>query len=198
MISKIDGLIEALKRRRSRIKEIYLQVNNIEDETATLLYDAIDAKPNIIVLNLSKNKLTDISCSALGVMVNGNDALKELYLGQNTITQQGAIQILDGLLKRPILTVLDLSWNRLSIKPLVEIKENEGFFDYLGKLFLEHDKLIHFDISFNKFSRKEAEVIAEFLKQNHTLMGFHFNLNAGVLDDQQFIIFPHYLEKEHY
>jgi len=46
------------------------------------------------------------------------------------------------------------------------------------------------DLSWNRFSLKDSKIISEILKKNHTIFGFHFDGNYGVLNERQFITFP--------
>ena len=53
--------------------------------------------------------------------------------------------------------------------------------------FKSNTQLVHLDLSYNSFERRELEVIGEALKENHTLMGLHIEGNEGRLDPQGFI-----------
>ena len=47
--------------------------------------------------------------------------------------------------------------------------------------------LIHVDLSHNHIQMDDVEIIAEGLKINHSILGFHFAGNAGYVDMKGFI-----------
>lgn len=49
-------------------------------------------------------------------------------------------------------------------------------------------ELIHFDLSFNRISYKITCNIAEGLKKNKTIIGFHYTGNSGYVDTKGFLI----------
>lgn len=55
--------------------------------------------------------------------------------------------------------------------------------------FLEDNKsVVHFDLSCNSFRYDECVQIAEGLKVNHTVYGFHFDGNYGYVDSEGFLL----------
>jgi hypothetical protein len=54
--------------------------------------------------------------------------------------------------------------------------------------FRENKSLIHVDISHNNVPKVDMEIIAEGLKDNHTIMGIHVAGNAAYVDNQGFVI----------
>lgn len=48
--------------------------------------------------------------------------------------------------------------------------------------------MMHIDLSANGFSFQDCNLIAEGLKQNHTVYGFHFAGNYGYVDTKGFLI----------
>jgi len=49
-------------------------------------------------------------------------------------------------------------------------------------------KLRHLDISYNKFTMEEIELIGEGLKANHTILGIHVEGNQGYYDHKGYLI----------
>ena len=49
-------------------------------------------------------------------------------------------------------------------------------------------KIIHLNLSYNNFSYDECDIIAEMLKDNHTIYGFHFAGHYGYVDNLGFFI----------
>lgn len=54
--------------------------------------------------------------------------------------------------------------------------------------FKDNKSLIHVDISHNKMLKIDMEIIAEGLKDNHTIMGIHVSGNAAHVDNQGFVV----------
>ena len=46
------------------------------------------------------------------------------------------------------------------------------------------------DLVSNGFNREESEKLAETLKKNHTMYGFHFEGNVGFTDEKMFLRIP--------
>jgi hypothetical protein len=57
------------------------------------------------------------------------------------------------------------------------------------KVFDKEDKisLIHLDMSFNNYSKKESQMIADGIFNNHSIYGFHFAGNYGDVDCKGFL-----------
>ena len=49
-----------------------------------------------------------------------------------------------------------------------------------AKFLTENNKLVHLDLSFNKISEKDTEIMGKALSENHSLIGFHYNGNSSV------------------
>lgn len=47
----------------------------------------------------------------------------------------------------------------------------------------ENKSLVHVDISHNKMSKIDVEIIAEGLKENHSILGIHMSGNSGHVDN---------------
>ena len=114
-------------------------------------------------------------------MLELNSSLEELYLQWNQIKSQGGTNIVNGLKLAPKLRVLDFSWNSLGLNGSQFAK---NFAAYIA----ENTTLIHLDLSNNYINKDDAKIIAEDLKLNHTLYGFHFYGNMGYVDHKGFLI----------
>lgn len=53
---------------------------------------------------------------------------------------------------------------------------------------MQNQTLIHLDFSNNDFAAPEVEIIAEGLKENHSIMGIHMIGNEAVTDAMGFIV----------
>ena len=95
----------------------------MNDLTVIDLCNSISLKQGLIVLNLSNNKITDKSCNSIQNMLLKNYSLKEFYIRWNKITQIGGQKVINGVLTREVIAVLDLSWNRLNRCPKLHKKQ---------------------------------------------------------------------------
>lgn len=59
----------------------------------------------------------------------------------------------------------------------------KGFAEVWAECFKKNESLIHVDLSNNNVEGTDVEIIAEGLKSNHTILGMHFNGNAGYIDN---------------
>ena len=112
-----------------------------------------------------------------------NQQLDELYLHWNKITGSGGAAIAEGILTNQNLKVLDLSWNSLG--------NSEKCLRAFSKVFVkERLQIIHWDISFNKFTFNECQQIAITLEKNHGIYGIHFEGHYGYINKRGFLIIP--------
>jgi hypothetical protein len=63
----------------------------------------------------------------------------------------------------------------------------EYFAEAWRDAFKENKSLIHIDLSHNKMLKNDVEIIAEGLKENHTIYGIHFSGNSGHVDKLGFV-----------
>ncbi len=95
---------------------------------------------------------------------------------------------MEGLEEKETLAVLDLSYNNLGTRRLVDLVPKTLFVARLCELLPKLILLQHFDLSCNGFTQEESMKIAKALENNHTLHGFHFNGNWGYMDEQMFLV----------
>ena len=53
-----------------------------------------------------------------------------------------------------------------------------------GQMLSANKTLVHLDLSFNRFAAEDAAIIGSEIRDNHTLIGFHFQGNRGNGDQQ--------------
>lgn len=53
--------------------------------------------------------------------------------------------------------------------------------------FRENKSLVHVDLSHNNILQQDVEVMADGLRQNHSIYGLHFSGNQGFIDNQGFL-----------
>ena len=66
-------------------------------------------------LNLRSTGSGPKGASAIGKALEGNEVLKNLYMGYNDIGDEGAAAIAEALRGNEVLTVLNLYWNNTSV-----------------------------------------------------------------------------------
>ena len=150
---------------------------------------AMSLKTNstVLSLNVSSNGLSDECAPSIYEMLSKNSTLRELYFRWNKITHFGGSYILQGIEEKENLAVLDLSYNNLGQRPkfseqrVQTITTTDEFVPKLCKILPLPclSSLLHLDLSYNGFQQQESMEIAEALKENHTLYGFHFDGNFG-------------------
>ena len=52
----------------------------------------------------------------------------------------------------------------------------------------KQQSLVHVDLSWNRFNKEDSLLIAEAIKPNHSMIGFHFDGNTGQIDERQFLV----------
>ena len=141
---------------------------------------------NIQSLHLSENNLSDSIMPSLCKIINSHPALKEVYLRWNKITPEGGKTLFEELAANQSLRVLDLSWNLLGLGNRINNKE-KNMVESLNNFLENNQDLYHLDLSCNKFTFEESKAIANCLKKNKTIYGFHFEGNFGNIDSMGFL-----------
>ncbi|CAK0882542.1 unnamed protein product [Prorocentrum cordatum] len=80
---------------------------------------------------------------------------------------------------------LDLSWNMLGEDANGAATRTAKV---LSSLFADGKVMFHLDLSYNCFVSSDCLILAEGLKNNHTLFGIHMSGNEATVDDQGFIV----------
>lgn len=172
---------------------------NIGDAATCTLFSYIKQSLNLKSINLSENNLTDVITNSVADCFSKNQSVKEIYFRWNGLTSQFAGPFLRSVVESTEMMVIDLSFNHIG-KGLKVIKEKKNKRRRRGRIqdvevaeiikeFLEDNKSVaHLDLSCNNFRYEECELIAEGLKTNHTLYGFHFDGNYGYVDSEGFLL----------
>ncbi|EAS06063.2 hypothetical protein TTHERM_00853020 (macronuclear) [Tetrahymena thermophila SB210] len=168
---------------------IYLNLSNnlLADIGLKSISASLQRNSTLQQLNLSHNKLTDLSSPYLKEILLQNSGIQELYLSWNKLSSKSGFDISIGLSNNVNIRVLDLSHNSLGQNPNL----------HCGKKLIEsctklESGLIHFDLSYNLFTKEECKQIAEALTKNQKLYGFHFegNESHATVDSKGFLYFP--------
>lgn len=87
--------------------------------------------------------------------------------------------------------MLDISWNCIGqqkpgpVKP--GKKETRSVGQRWGEAFEVNKTLLHLDLSFNKIGVTDTTIMAEKIRENHTIYGLHFQGNCGRVDSLGFL-----------
>lgn len=135
-------------------------------------------------LNISRNFLSDAIAPSVKELLILNSDLKELYLHWNYLKSEGGTQLFEGLLANKTLRVLDLSYNQMGKAK----DKNEECTRTIANCLKENEYLMHVDLSNNRFNVEESKRIAEGLKSNQSIYGFHFEGNRGYVDNYGFLV----------
>lgn len=79
--------------------------------------------------------------------------------------------------------MLDISWNSCGSSSSKLLEVGNAWGDGLS----ENRTLLHLDLSFNKILRLDSEILAQKIKINHSMYGFHYSGNDGKIDNLGFI-----------
>ena len=184
-------LINKIKKKKVDLKKLYLRNTKVKMPQVIDLIEALARSYNFLVLDLSNNALDDSVCEALHEFLSSSSInIVELYLSDNNITDKGATLLFSSLKSNKTLNVLDLSNNRIGADFGFNAK-NKPVVPDLCDFLRENATLLHLDLSNLRFSLSECIEIAEALKNNNAICGFHFEGNFGEVDaDGHLIVKP--------
>lgn len=169
-ITRLNGSIV------SKLQILNLENNSLGDRNIILLCNSLSLCDRIKELVLSRNKVSHEGALSLSNYLKYTTHLQKLDLSWNNIRGGGGKAICMGLLENECIRVLDLSWNSLSSP----IEENCS--SVLAEVFTVNVKLIHVDISHNKFTSVDCERLAGGLEKNYTILGLHVEGNHAEID----------------
>eukprot|EP00439_Symbiodinium_sp_Y106_P083732 s529_g24.t1 len=171
-------------RRLNKLRSLTLSDCQITDNTCLELL-------NDLVRCRSLTRI-DISCNAISVgaafqpLLKRFNYLEELDLHWNHFTGEGAVALIQGIMDNEKsggrLRYVNLSWNPLGKSGAEETCQ------MLVKYFRETTVLRHLDISRCDLSLACCRHLAEGLKENRSIVGFHVSGNEATVDAQGFLI----------
>ncbi|XP_051004611.1 leucine-rich repeat-containing protein 74A [Acomys russatus] len=167
-----------LQENNSSLWKLKLSGNNLKDESAALLCQALSSNYRIRSLNLSNNQLSDTGGEYLGQMLALNVGLQSLNLSWNHFHIRGAVALCNGLRTNVTLKKLDISMNGFG---------NEGALA-LGDVLKLNSCLIYVDVSRNGITNEGASRISKGLELNETLQVLKLFLNPMSMEGAVFLI----------
>jgi hypothetical protein len=174
-------LLKEVFKASQEFKEVNLSDTGLDTEC---IEQIMYSSASLNRLDLSSNGLNDLSLLAISRIVVNMKVL-ELNLRWNKIQTACYNEYFWSNLAKSQLGYLNLAFN------LLETDAAIGFCHLL-----EHSTLKHADLSANSFSLADCQIIADKLRENTELVGFHFEGNYGSVDDKGFLLIDSCARKE--
>jgi len=171
--------------------------------------------PNLRVLILTQNSLGDKAVESLieGLSCQDELRLQSLVLAENQISRSGRA-VGSFVARLACLTFVDLHWNFLTgdgalgfFEGVAAHLRGEGQLGRLdvswnclgntggsasmaalSKALRQESSLVHLDLSYNSLRAEDCRVLAEGLRDNHSLIGLHLVGNAASVDADGFVV----------
>ncbi len=188
--------------RFKRLKRLLISANQISDEGAKALGQALSINSCLQVLDLERNQIYFEGAIALGQGLRVNNSLCQLNLKRNELGDEGALALGRGLIVNTGLQVLDLEANGLSDTGAVALSQGLRVNSCLRQLNLSvnhvsdkgakalgqslgvNSSLQVLDLSSNRVSDKGVRALGQGLSVNMTLRQLNLSFNrtsfAGV------------------
>ena len=143
----------------STLCKLNLSSNNITDEGAKRLAEAIKVNRKLQKLNTSSNKITDEGAKRLAEAIQVSTTLQELNISSNKITDEGAKRLAEAIGVNRTLQELNISKNCISKEGVMKIVEACTINRTLHKLVCTHNNLSKSGLAaINEYIRKENAV----------------------------------------
>ncbi|XP_008588681.1 PREDICTED: leucine-rich repeat-containing protein 74 [Galeopterus variegatus] len=172
------NISDFLMRNTSSICKLQLSGNNLKEEAAELLCQALSSNYRIKNLDLSHNQFSDVGGEHLGQMLGLNVGLQSLDLSWNHFHMRGAVALCNGLRTNVTLKKLNLSMNGFG---------NDGALA-LGEVLRLNSCLTYLDVSSNNISNEGASKISKGLEYNESLKVLKLFLNPLSMDGAVLLI----------
>ena len=201
----MKNICNLLWRNFTSIKVLFLPNNNIDDNCSKILFQTLKYNKNLVILNLSHNKISNNSIIYSDLFFKNNKSLNTLVLSYNYLGSIGSNNLLNYLKcnENSCIRTLDISYNGISdkgIESLVQyVKSNEKLLslfysgnciydkglDKFEKVLLSNEKnvinnikLSYLDISNNYLTKNSLKHINTML----SLFLFITSINLGYND----------------
>lgn len=148
------------------LEGVHLQSNHLLSITQALFNNS-----TLITLNLAKNNFDERAGHHINHLLENNIYIEKLDLHWNGIRGEGLNALMTGLSHNSCLLELDLSWNEIGQNTLTSSATK------ISECITINKTLRHLDLSNNRISNHECGIIAQGLRQNHTICGLHMEGN---------------------
>src|SRR3989338_8396920 len=95
--NKLDETIRSLSRNDATLTALYLCSNEVGDEGAGRLAEALTTNSTLTTLDLEENRVGDEGAGRLAEALVTNSTLTTLYLGSNQVGDEGAGRLAQAL-----------------------------------------------------------------------------------------------------
>ncbi|CAD8171615.1 unnamed protein product [Paramecium pentaurelia] len=179
-----DSICQQIQSRENKLEVLNLEDNKLGDRNVTRILKALlNSNNKLKSLNVSKNYLTNDIAEILKESIIQLDNMEQLYIHWNQIKGWGGQKIFEALIENKTLLVFDAGWNSFGIQERKDVQCIQKICDFL----ITNKNVLHCDLSSNQFSLNDCKLIANALKQNRTIYGFHFVNNWGIVDARGFL-----------
>jgi Ran GTPase-activating protein (RanGAP) involved in mRNA processing and transport len=161
-MNTLKKIIEDLKAKKD-IKEIDLTwcfgINQIDDEEANLLAQALKHNNTVTTINLSCHNIGDEGTKALAHILTNNKSITTVNLDSNNIGDEGAKALAQALANNSTVMKIDLSWNKIG---------SDGA-KALADALKSNSTVTEIHLWNNQISNKGAKALVHALQHNNTL-----------------------------
>jgi len=112
-VSHVTAAVRIIENDKNQIDELYLHLNNIDDEMASVLSRALRRNKTITRLWLFYNRISDLGGIHLARMLTDNESIRSLHLRGNMMSDAAAFEFAAALQTNNTLIVLGLDKNRI-------------------------------------------------------------------------------------
>lgn len=175
------GLKQPIVAKHSVLRRLALEKVHMTDQMAKSLLNWAESSESLRSLNLADNKLSDEIGEHLVSLISKNSNIEELYLSWNNLSSLTAEPLFKATLPSN-LKVLDLGWNQIGTNMKVAKRNADSCLNALCDCISNNKSLVHMSLNNNGFSMEESTKIADALKKNKSIYGFHFSGNNGYVD----------------
>lgn len=174
----VERLVDYMSTN-TKVKSLNLENNTISDRYVADIVDILKQNSCIQILRLGNNCLADKTAESIGNLMTTNKTLGQLGLCWGKLRQQHLNIILKSLCNDTnCLRFLDLSYNSIGIEDS-QINSNQ---DHQFNSIVQIEKLNHLNLSYNGLNADQCSNIGLKLAKNSSIVGFHSEGNALVLD----------------
>src|SRR3989338_7250322 len=162
--NRLDEAILGLSHNDTTLTTLFLRNNQVGDEEAGWLAEALATNSTLTTLDLRMNQVGDEGTRRLAEALTINSSLTTLNLRGNQVGDEGIVWLAEALATNSTLTILQLCDNQVG---------NEGA-GRLAEALITNSTLTTLNLSLNDVGAEGAWQLAEALASNSSLTTVHF------------------------